>query len=338
MKTIVTLLLTLLVLSLVLVSCGTKDMTGPKTTDQTVTTIKASVDNPDTYPIYAGNESIHVGDMYVWNDVDYIYVKFMMIDGWKTTEYQVHVAATVDQVPGYPTPIPGHFTYKRDYDPAITQDTYQIPRVNEPHWTFVCDQTIAIVAHLVVEHDNYQGGGYQEETAFGGDNPGPGPRWWWYMQYTITCNGNGGGGENQFETAMVRMYDLPNDFTYRWKMANNRWHPWFSYVKVTPTMTPQTFYWYAGQTDKCGEVQIWKDGDFLKIQIDTINDWKMTATHVKVALTDYKEVPAFGRFPYKDYYDPAAITDTYEIPWDSAWDGQLLRIAVHGDVQKIIED
>ncbi len=332
MKSLVKLILVVLVLSVVLIGCQNKDILGPKTPDQSTVVINDSK-ALTTYPIWAG-QNILAGQMSVWNDVDYFYVKYETTGGWMLEETHVHITDSPYNVPNNGNnPVPGSFAYSTTHNPTVNEHTYQIPRTG---YTFVTGDTICIAAHCSVVNDDYMGGGYQQETGWGGDQEGWGSRWWYYMWYVV--NGNGGGGGDYYETAMVRMYDSPTDFTYRWKMATGKFHPWFSYVKLYPALTPQTFYFYAGQSMKCGEVDIWKEGDFLKVQIDMMGDWEMTASHVKVKLSEYRESPAFGNFPYKDYHDPAATTYTYSIPWDEMWNGMQLNIAVHGDVQMETEE
>ena len=155
----------------------------------------------------------------------------------------------------------------------------------------------------------------------GGDSNSPGPK----------------SGEMQYEGAMVRMYDQPDDYTYRWLMPNGRPHPWFSYIKTTPDMNPQVFYFYAGQHYKSGEVEVWKENDDLKVKVVMMNNWEMTEAQLNVKLNGYAGAPAFGRFPYKMMFDPILADDyTFTIPWDMNWDNMELSIALHGDVRRMV--
>jgi hypothetical protein len=333
MKTILKLSLFLLVLSFVLVACGTKDITAPKAST------KATAAIPDIYPLTAG-QNINVGNMAIWNDHDNIYVQFNLTGGWTMDESHVQVDNDLvgPWIHADGAPIPGQFDFQRTYSPMVTTDTYTISRslysfddcvlVNN-EW--VCPIVI-IVAHASVRN------GDQQETAFGGDIPGLSNRWWFYLNYQITCETPPPPPPHvyQYETAMMRMNDVANDFTYRWIMGNGKPHAWFSYVKWTPTLTPHTFYFYAGQSYKCGEVQIWKEAGFLKVSIDMMNDWYISGSHLNVKLTGYVGSPAFGLFPYPMTYDPVTDAYTYSVPWNTAWDGQLLNIALHADVQKEI--
>jgi hypothetical protein len=143
--------------------------------------------------------------------------------------------------------------------------------------------------------------------------------------------------EMQYEGAMVRMYDQANDFTYRWIMPNGMPHAWFSYIKTTPEMTPQTYYFYAGQQYKSGEVQVWKDNEDLKVQILMMDNWQLEEAQLNVKLTGYSGPIAFGRFPYKMNFDPALEDDyTFSIPWDMSWNDMELNIAFHGEVKRVM--
>lgn len=330
MKTALKLSLVLAVFALILAGCGTKDIAGP---------VDAKSGNIETFtpkvlttaPIYAGNESIVAGELSVWDDTNNIYIKFDTVNGWMVGYAHYHLGYSLADIPmNGDIPVPGQFDYHEEFDPYVTTFTKTIAKSD---YNFSVGDTILIAVHFEL-HKDLGGGEWQEETGWGGDIPGPGPRWWWYMWYVLTENGNGNGDECMEETAMLRMYDLPNDFTYRWMMPNGKPHAWFSYVKVTPTMTPETFYFYAGQTYKCGEADIWKEGDYLKIDLEMMNGWYLERVHLNVKLTGYQQPPAFGLFPYTYEYSPLADGDVFSIPWNSDWDGMELNIALHADAVK----
>jgi hypothetical protein len=129
------------------------------------------------------------------------------------------------------------------------------------------------------------------------------------------------------ETAMARMNDDPEDFTYQWAG-----HPWFSYLVLKPTAEKQTFFFYAGQHYRVGEVDIWKDGSNLYIDIRLVPGVVMTESHVNVQLdnSEYTTPAAFGTWPYDD--DDRVSDYLYEIPWNNDWDDEDLYIGVHGVV------
>jgi hypothetical protein len=337
MKSTLKIGLILVSLLFLLVSCGTKNLTAPKGTDPVYeTTIKSTASTPTVFPLIAG-QTINAGTISIWNDAINIYVKYDLASGWTMDESHLNVSATLAGVPvnGPGNPVMGSFTYVTTHNPAVTTYTYTVPMAT---FSFSVGQTIIIVAHASVSGPDGNGG-TQQQTGFGAGTPGPtGERWWFYMEYTITEDVPPPPPPTvwQYETAMARMNDVVNDFTYRWIMGNGKPHAWFSYLKWMPTEAPHTFYFYAGQSYKCGEVQIWKDGTNLKVQINMMNNWLMSGSHLNVQLTDYVGSPAFGLFPYPMSYNPITNAYTYSVPWNTTWDGKLLRIALHADVQKEI--
>ncbi|MFX1307884.1 MAG: hypothetical protein ACFFDG_13820, partial [Promethearchaeota archaeon] len=96
-----------------------------------------------------GNEksAIDVGDILVWNDADFLYVEYSLIDGWCLTETHLHIASDPIDFPqtNKGNPIPGHFTYNDEWEPCKTEQTYTIPL------TWSLDETLYIAAHAVVQ-------------------------------------------------------------------------------------------------------------------------------------------------------------------------------------------
>lgn len=324
-------MLLLLVLALVLVGCQTKELTAPKPGDQAKSYMIGDGERPRNaqYNIWAGQTTL-AGYMNISNDANFIYVNYQFINGWKATTTHVHVCTNIADVPvnSAGNPILGDFAYVVDHLPPTTNYTEVVPI---PTGLTTGDMVI-IVSHCAIILEDGEGNIIQNETGFGGEEPGPtGNRWWFYMWYTLN-----GGGDYMYETAMVRMYDSDTDFTHRWLMKNNRPHPWFSYVKTYPGMDPQTFYFYAGQKYKCGEVEIWHEGDFLKVDLTMVNDWSLLASHLKIQLVGFQGAPAFGLFPYSSYHEPPTNQLLYSVPWNTDWDGMQLNISLHGDVRHIV--
>jgi hypothetical protein len=331
MKLVFKFAIILIIAAFFLAGCSEKEITAPRYGSS----IKASAGNPDEFTIWAG-QNINAGTMSVWNDSVNIYVKFNLIDGWllEQTHVQLDTDLVGDWIHDNGTPVPGQFDYIMSFNPMVATYIQVIPLAD---YMYEIGDTIVIAAHASVKKYDPSSGGYQQETAWGGDNPGPGPRWWFYMYYVITPpEVNPPDYDYQYETAMIRMYDVPTDYTYRWIVKPNKPHAWFSYVKTTPTLQPQTYYFYAGQYYKAGEVQIWKAGDSLFVQCNMMNGWEATGSHLNVQLTGYTGSPSFGLFPYTAAFDPAVGTFTYNVPWNSEWDGMELNISLHADVRKEI--
>lgn len=90
--------------------------------------------------------AIDVGDVSIWNDMDYLYVKYQTDDPWCITETHLHVALTPESIPQKKgNPIPGHFTYNDEWDPCIPEYTYTIPLPVVP------GTNVSIAAHAVVQ-------------------------------------------------------------------------------------------------------------------------------------------------------------------------------------------
>ncbi|UCC93646.1 MAG: VWA domain-containing protein [Thermoplasmata archaeon] len=143
--------------------------------------------NPYTTDLIAGggnvNSAIDVGELIVWNDLDYLYVKYVTTDGWWMTETHLHVVdeASDDEIPqknGNPTP--GKFDYSAEHDPAVQEYTYMVP------WTWDSGTNLEIAAHAVVQkmtgYDEYGDPIYQEETAWADGEDFTGKNWaTWFL-------------------------------------------------------------------------------------------------------------------------------------------------------------
>ena len=147
----------------------------------------------------------------------------------------------------------------------------------------------------------------------------------------ITINGTITTGEGEEETAWARMYDDPEDSTYDFPGAN-----WATYIIHQPTEEPATFYLYAGQHYRVGELHVSKDNDYLYVEYDL--DVAMSESHLHVA-TSLEGIPQAngnpipGQFDHKNDHDPQVTEYTYMIPWDQSWNGvDLFYIAAHAVV------
>ncbi|HDS63238.1 MAG TPA: hypothetical protein ENN52_03745 [Methanofollis liminatans] len=124
-------------------------------------------DDPYRTDLIAGQHT-DAGDVLVWNDDDYLYVKFLAKDGWCLAETHLAVAGVLADIPqtgnGKPqanngkskvgngkqqtvngNPIPGQFAYGDSYDPCVGSDTFLIP-LDE-----VGRGTLYVAAHAVVQ-------------------------------------------------------------------------------------------------------------------------------------------------------------------------------------------
>jgi hypothetical protein len=89
--------------------------------------------------------AIDVGDVIVWNDADYLYVKYVITEpDWCLIETHLHVDTSWQTIPQKNgNPIPGHFDYSMEHE-CVTEYTYEIPQ------TWVDGDTLYIAAHAVV--------------------------------------------------------------------------------------------------------------------------------------------------------------------------------------------
>jgi hypothetical protein len=276
------------------------------------------------YPIWAGQSNL-AGNLTITNDEDFIYVTYTLLEDWSLLETHLHIAADLGGIPKNPAgiPVPGQFDYSMQFDPPASTCTYTIPLEN---YGFQCGDQIVVAAHAALQHWDEQGGVYEQETGWGGDDPGPGPRWWYYALYTITCGG-GGGPQYESETAWARMYDDPDDFTYELPGAN-----WATYLRLTPSETPETFYFYAGQHFRVGEVYIWKDADWIFVEADLDGEYEMEEAHLNIQLDVGLIGTAPGQYPWKEEFDPFTGDYTFQVAWDPAWNDAELCVALHGVV------
>jgi len=93
------------------------------------------------------------GDVKVWNDGDYLYVKYVATGNWEITETHLHVAESMEEIPQKNgNPIPGQFDYKDEHDPAVAEFLYKIDN------TWDIDDELFIAAHAVVCEESTEGG------------------------------------------------------------------------------------------------------------------------------------------------------------------------------------
>lgn len=297
-------------------------VTGPEIPDLGV----APGEPVSEYPIWAG-QNILIGTLSVYNDADYLYITYTLFDGWMLEETHVHVASDLSGIPCNRNgiPVPGQFAFGACHDPTVAVYTYAIEM--EP-WGFQYGDEVVVAAHAAVNKWDEVSQEYLEETAWGGDNPGPGPRWWFYALYVIQ-NPEGPGPGYSTETAWARMNDDPMDFTYPFNPPQPGPGNWATFLEVEPGESVQTFYFYAGQFIGTGEVEIWRDADYLYVSIVPDEGILVQDRHLNVQTGPYSGNPAPGLFPYNTYFEGNLAT----VPWEEAWSGAPLYVAVHGVVQ-----
>jgi len=84
--------------------------------------------DPFVTDLIAG-QTMDIGDVNVWNDADFLYVRYMTDGTWGMGLTHLHVATSVADIPHTKqgTPIPGQFEYIAMHDPYAADFTYAIP-------------------------------------------------------------------------------------------------------------------------------------------------------------------------------------------------------------------
>jgi len=102
-------------------------------------------EDPFVTNLMAG-QHIDVGDVIVWNDGDYLYVKYLVTaEGWCLTETHLHVAESMEGIPQKKgNPPPGQFTWQMPHE-CVNEYTYIIPLAWDP------DIELYIAAHAKME-------------------------------------------------------------------------------------------------------------------------------------------------------------------------------------------
>ena len=120
-----------------------------------------------------------VGEVHVWNDVDTLYVKYLITEGgWRITETHLYAGTFANLPTNRPgNPMIGHFPHKNDHAPAVTEYTYEIPK---GHIDNVDEMIVA--AHAVVQ--SYEKAAYTPEITWSRSSeeevlsyPGKGGQW-----------------------------------------------------------------------------------------------------------------------------------------------------------------
>lgn len=82
---------------------------------------------PIVMPLIAARHR-KVGTVTMWNDGHEIYVEVTPLPQWFLLETQLEIALSVEDIPQTKrgVPMPARFTYTREYQPAVPQDTYRM--------------------------------------------------------------------------------------------------------------------------------------------------------------------------------------------------------------------
>jgi hypothetical protein len=137
-----------------------------------------------TVDLVVGRKKIDVGDVVVWGDGQYLFVKYVLSNaGCLLTEIHFAIEDASDKIPQKNgNPIPGHFEYSMEFGTGVPEFTY--PPIDATQWSPTAKLYIA--AHAVVVC------GVKEETAWGAGNDFEGRNWAMYFDYTPTKEAGSG--------------------------------------------------------------------------------------------------------------------------------------------------
>jgi hypothetical protein len=119
-----------------------------------------------------------VGDVSVWNDANYLYVKYETVSKVYLYATHLHVGLDLKDIPQTwsGNPRPGQFDFGDTYGWKVSEDTFKIPM--DSAW--VVGTELFIATHACV----YTCCGYSE-TAWGDGMDFPGSNWAMYFKYTV---------------------------------------------------------------------------------------------------------------------------------------------------------
>ncbi|MHC4943289.1 MAG: hypothetical protein ACYTG7_09755 [Planctomycetota bacterium] len=120
-----------------------------------------------------------IGEVTVWNDEDFLYVKYEITWYWVYfLEVHCHVATSLEGIPqNNGNPIPGQFDYQNVFDRKEQEFTFQIPM--DPAWVNGTELYVAAHATVIAVCG-------LTETAWGDGIPFQGlDSWGMYFIYTV---------------------------------------------------------------------------------------------------------------------------------------------------------
>jgi hypothetical protein len=180
--------------------------------------------DPYVTDLLAG-KTLDVGDVLVWNDTDYLYVKYAVTGSWCIGEVHLHIATAPGDIPqtGSGNPKPGLFDYKADLGCA-PETTFVIPLTWDP----------GVEVYIAAKAEVY-------------GSPSPDSRATYYMPEGTWADGIGFPGENW---AMYFTYTVQEHLVIGW--ANLQWPPTLSTEAGTLTEFTYGQVWIDGVTSLSG--------------------------------------------------------------------------------------
>jgi hypothetical protein len=183
--------------------------------------------DPFVTDLVAGRD-IDAGEVLVWNDADYLYVKYATAAGWCLSETHLHVAAALEGIPQTKNgnPIPGHFDYK-SLHACSAETTYTIPMP----WATGTELYIAAQAELLaVTPSGFVYSIYLPQGAWGAGFDFPGKTPATYFTYTVQEVLVIGWANLQWPPTLAGLVGTPTDNVYG--------QVWIDGVTSLPGVTP----------------------------------------------------------------------------------------------------
>lgn len=145
-----------------------------------------------TVDLLAG-QTTKAGTVTVSNDAVNLYVTYNTAGtGWYLSATHLHVAGSLAEIPQTKSGNPkiGTFSYKRDYAPPVTEDTYIIP-LAQYGWEADRTTPLVVAAHAVVVKLDGFGVTTATETGWAAGLSFPGGSWAMYFNYQLqSCKTN----------------------------------------------------------------------------------------------------------------------------------------------------
>jgi hypothetical protein len=138
--------------------------------------------DPFVTDLVAG-KTMDVGDVLVWNDADYLYVKYTVMGGWCLDNVNLHIATALADIPqtNSGNPKPGQFDYKADLGCA-PETTFVVPLA----WAAGTELYIAAKAEISGSPSPERRASYYVPEGAWAEGTGfPGKNWAMYFTYTV---------------------------------------------------------------------------------------------------------------------------------------------------------
>ncbi|MCP8314170.1 MAG: hypothetical protein H3Z53_07360 [archaeon] len=137
--------------------------------------------------IDGGDTGTDIGEVQVWNDGSFLYVKYVIdVEPWTLAETHVAVATSSDGIPQKNgNPIPGKFQYKAE---GLSGTVYELPPMP---LAWPVNTPLSIAAHAEVGYyetvivDGVETQVWIEETAWAAGLDFSGSNWATYFTYTV---------------------------------------------------------------------------------------------------------------------------------------------------------